>query len=114
MWGREIGQLDLVTTGGPSWKPLPVVFTTVFSFFGSDLAPYLWLWLARAEKNWCESTEASTHGFLLGAVGAFAGFAASSLVNYNLGDAETALMIWWLLGTAAGVMNDKKLRGAIT
>ena len=48
MWGREIGQFDLVTTGGPSWKPLPVVFTTLFSFFGSDLAPYLWLWVARA------------------------------------------------------------------
>ena len=48
MWGREIGQFDLVTTGGPSWKPLPVVFTTVFSFFGSDPAPYLLLWVARA------------------------------------------------------------------
>ncbi len=48
MWGREVAQFDLVTKGGPSWKPLPVVFTTVFSFFGSDLAPYLWLWVARA------------------------------------------------------------------
>ncbi|MDQ3769120.1 MAG: hypothetical protein M3370_06555 [Actinomycetota bacterium] len=48
MWGREIGQLDLVTTGGPSWKPLPVMFTTVFSLFGSEVAPYLWLWVARA------------------------------------------------------------------
>jgi len=48
MWGREIGQLDLETTGGPSWKPLPVMFTTVFSLLGSDVAPYLWLWVARA------------------------------------------------------------------
>jgi hypothetical protein len=48
MWGREIGQLDLVTTGGPSWKPLPVMFTTVFSLFGSEVAPYLWLLVARA------------------------------------------------------------------
>jgi len=48
MWGREIAQFDLVTTGGPSWKPLPVVFTTVFSLFGSDVAPYLWLAVARA------------------------------------------------------------------
>jgi len=48
MWGREIGQFDLVTTGGPSWKPLPVVFTTFFSLFGSEAAPYLWLWVARA------------------------------------------------------------------
>jgi hypothetical protein len=48
MWGREIVQLDLVTTGGPSWKPLPVLFTTPFSLFGADVAPYLWLWIARA------------------------------------------------------------------
>jgi hypothetical protein len=48
MWGREIVHLDLVTTGGPSWKPLPVLFTTPFSLFGADVAPYLWLWIARA------------------------------------------------------------------
>jgi hypothetical protein len=48
LWGREIAHLDLVTDGGPSWKPLPVVFTTVFSFFGDDIAPYLWLVISRA------------------------------------------------------------------
>jgi hypothetical protein len=48
MWGREIAHLDLVTEGGPSWKPLPVVFTTLFSVFGDDVAPYLWLVVARA------------------------------------------------------------------
>lgn len=48
MWGREIAHLDLVTEGGPSWKPLPVLFTTPFSLLGADLAPMLWLWIARA------------------------------------------------------------------
>jgi hypothetical protein len=48
LWGREIVHLDLVTEGGPSWKPLPVLFTTPFSLFGADVAPYLWLWIARA------------------------------------------------------------------
>jgi hypothetical protein len=48
LWGREILHLDLVTEGGPSWKPFPVVFTAPFSLFGQDVAPYLWLWLARA------------------------------------------------------------------
>jgi len=48
LWGREIAHLDLVTEGGPSWKPLPVVFTTVFSLFGEDAAPVLWLAVARA------------------------------------------------------------------
>jgi hypothetical protein len=47
IWGREIAHLDLSTTDGPSWKPLPVAFTTVFSVFGSA-APDLWLVVARA------------------------------------------------------------------
>jgi hypothetical protein len=46
VWGREIGHLQLDTTGGPSWKPLPVLFTTVVAPAG-DLAPTLWLVLAR-------------------------------------------------------------------
>ena len=48
LWGREIAHFDLVTEGGPSWKPFPMFFTVPFSFFGQDLAPYLWLWVARA------------------------------------------------------------------
>jgi hypothetical protein len=46
IWGREIIHLQLVTTGGPSWKPLPVLFTTLFAPFGED-APQLWLVVAR-------------------------------------------------------------------
>jgi len=51
VWGREVAHLDLDTTGGPSWKPLPVLFTTVFSAAGSiddSIPPLLWLWVARA------------------------------------------------------------------
>jgi hypothetical protein len=40
---------------------------------------------------------------LLGATGAIAGFFASSLVNYNFGDAEVALVFWWLLGTVVAL-----------
>jgi hypothetical protein len=47
VWGREIVHLNLQTTGGPSWKPLPMIFTTVFALFGSA-APDLWLVVARA------------------------------------------------------------------
>lgn len=47
IWGREITQFDLVTTSGPSWKPLPVLFTTPFALFGGA-APDLWLVIARA------------------------------------------------------------------
>jgi hypothetical protein len=45
-WGREVAHLDLVTAGGPSWKPLPVMVTMVLSLFG-DAAPALWLVVAR-------------------------------------------------------------------
>jgi hypothetical protein len=48
IWGREVAHLDLVTLEGPSWKPLPVLFTTPFSLFGDDAAPALWLVVARA------------------------------------------------------------------
>jgi hypothetical protein len=47
VWGREIAHINLQTTGGPSWKPLPVLFTTVFSVFGGA-QPDLWLVVARA------------------------------------------------------------------
>lgn len=47
IWGREIIEGDLVTTTGPSWKPLPMFFTVPFALFG-DAAPDLWLWIARA------------------------------------------------------------------
>jgi hypothetical protein len=46
VWGREVGHLDLATVGGPSWKPLPVVFTTIVSLAGGA-APSLWLLAAR-------------------------------------------------------------------
>jgi hypothetical protein len=47
VWGREVAHLDLQTTGGPTWKPLPVVLTTIFSLFGKA-QPDLWLVVARA------------------------------------------------------------------
>lgn len=46
-WGRDVFELDLNTRTGPSWKPLPVMFTTLFAPFG-DAAPWLWLAVARA------------------------------------------------------------------
>jgi hypothetical protein len=47
IWGREVAHFDLDTSSGSSWKPLPVLFTTVFSVFG-DAAPGLWLLVVRA------------------------------------------------------------------
>jgi hypothetical protein len=47
IWGREVLHLTLDTTGGPAWKPLPVLFTPVISLAG-DAAPSMWLVLIRA------------------------------------------------------------------
>ena len=48
IWGRQLADGTLSTTGGPSWKPLPVAFTTAFSLLGDTVAPWLWLVVARA------------------------------------------------------------------
>jgi hypothetical protein len=48
VWGREIVHLKLQTTGGPTWKPLPVIFTTLFAPFAHTLQPALWLVVGRA------------------------------------------------------------------
>ncbi len=49
-WGREVTDphLSFAISGGPSWKPLPVMFTTVWALFGSAAAPTLWVITARA------------------------------------------------------------------
>ncbi len=47
IWGREVGGLDLDTTAGPAWKPLPVLVTTTLAPLG-ETAPSVWLVLARA------------------------------------------------------------------
>lgn len=65
-----------------------------------------WLWImwifwrtaADSEKSLRDSSDTNRYGLLLGATGAVAGFFASSLVNYNFGDGEVALVFWWLLG----------------
>jgi hypothetical protein len=48
IWGREITEWDLDTRTGPSWKPLPVLFTTPFALTGDRAAPELWLIVAQA------------------------------------------------------------------
>ncbi len=47
VWGREVIHLGLDTRHGPSWKPLPVAFTTLFGLVPAA-APVLWAVVARA------------------------------------------------------------------
>src|SRR3954468_16593028 len=51
VWGRELARFELDTNGGPSFKPLPVLVTAVFSPFSKvndGIPPALWLVIARA------------------------------------------------------------------
>jgi hypothetical protein len=47
VWGREIGHLQLHTSGGPQFKPLPVAVTSLASVFGDAAVP-IWMVVARA------------------------------------------------------------------
>jgi hypothetical protein len=62
-----------------------------------------WRLALRAERAWRTSPDAHAHGLALGLLGALAGFLASSLVNYNFGDAEVALLVWWMMGVVVGL-----------
>jgi hypothetical protein len=103
IWGREIAHFDLQTTGGPSWKPLPVMFTTVFSLFGG-IAPALWLIFARAGA--IMSLVAAfflvrrLNGGWIGGVTAVAGLAMAPwfMRNAAYGNSEP-LLVALLLGT---------------
>jgi hypothetical protein len=48
VWGREVTDphMSFIVNGGPSWKPLPMIFTTIYGLFGGA-APTLWVITAR-------------------------------------------------------------------
>jgi O-antigen ligase len=66
--------------------------------FWSWLMAAFWVAAARAERASSEMSDTNRYGLLLGIMGALTGFFASSLVNYNFGDAEATLGFWWLMG----------------
>jgi hypothetical protein len=95
--------------GFPGGDMLHAHSTPVQLAFDRGLPALLfWLWLmfvfwrlaARDERVWRDGSDAGAHGLALGITGALAGFLASSLVNYNFGDAEVALLVWWMMGVA--------------
>ncbi len=48
IWGRELASLDLSTSEGPAWKPLPAMVTAAIALLGEEIAPPVWLVIARA------------------------------------------------------------------
>lgn len=102
IWGRDIVHWDLHTTYGPSWKPLPVIFTTPFALFGDGAAPLLWLVVARAGGLFAIALgfrlAARLAGPLAGVVAAVAMVLAEQFVfNFWRGNSEgllVALALW--------------------
>ena len=95
IWGREIAHLDLSTVHGPSWKPLPVIVTTLTAPLG-EASIYMWVAVARA-----------------GAIAAIllSGVLAARLANRTAGvlaAVALAAMPWWLrngaMGNSEGIM----------
>jgi hypothetical protein len=128
IWGREIAHWDLVTTNGPSWKPLPVLFTTPFSLFGDEAAPALWLVIARAGGLLAFAMAfrlgARLAGPWAGAIAAVALFLADEFIrNFARGNSEgllVGLVLWaierhldgrrvdaFLLGFAAALLRPE-------
>lgn len=112
IWGREITEGSLTTTLGPSWKPLPVAFTTVFSLFGDALAPSLWLIVARvgaiAALLSCWGLVRRLGGGITGAAAATValGLAPWWLMNVGLGNSE-GLMVFFVLAAIERMVADQ-------
>ncbi|HYM58519.1 MAG TPA: hypothetical protein VES79_11215 [Solirubrobacteraceae bacterium] len=96
IWGREITELDLSTVSGPSWKPLPVLFTTPFALFGDHAAPSLWLLVARGG-----GLLAIAMAYRLGA--RFAGLPAGLLAGGSLLLADEFVRSFWR-GNSEGLL----------
>ncbi len=72
-----------------------------------------WLTTIRAEREARDTADTNSYGVLLGASGAIAGFFASSLVNYNFGDGEVALVFWWLMGIVVVLATPESIKASI-
>ncbi|MGO9903443.1 MAG: hypothetical protein ACLP0J_28025 [Solirubrobacteraceae bacterium] len=84
VWGRELTDphLSFYVGNGPSWKPLPMVFTSIYGAFGAA-APTLWVITARA-------------GGIAGLIGAYR---LAALLCNRAGLARFA----WIAGLFAGL-----------
>ena len=128
IWGREVMHLDLVTTDGPSWKPLPILFTAPFSLIGDGPAPELWILVARAGGllafAMAYRLAARLAGPAAGAIAAATLFVSDEFIrNFARGNSEgllVALCLWalemhldgrrrdaFLLGFAAGLLRPE-------
>ncbi len=127
-WGREITEWNLDTRTGPSWKPLPVLFTTPFALTGDSAAPELWLVIAQAGGllafAFTYRLAARLAGWQAGVIAAAGLILADEFIrNFARGNSEgllVGLCLWaierhldghrrqaFLLGVAAGLLRPE-------
>jgi hypothetical protein len=127
-WGREITEWDLDTRTGPSWKPLPVLFTTPFALAGDTAAPELRLVVAQAGGllafAFTYRLAARLAGWPAGLIAAGGLFLADEFIrNFARGNSEgllVGLCLWaverhldghrrqaFLLGVGAGLLRPE-------
>ena len=106
VWGREVfdPHPSFIVNGGPSWKPLPMVFTTIYGLFGSA-APTLWVITARVGGllalwgTWKLTSRLAGGGWL----GAFAGVVAAIGIVLT-GSHDQAWYYYFLHGTSEAIL----------
>jgi hypothetical protein len=77
----------------------------------------LWLWMmilfwthiSTSVRRATDLSDTHVYGILLGGLGGLTGFLASSLVNYNYGDSEVAMLFWWLMGLCVFCTSHNRL-----
>ncbi len=67
-----------------------------------------WFYIARAEKSARDLSDTNSSGLLLGILGALTGFLASSMVNYNYGDAEAVMLFLVADGGGDGALGTRR------
>ena len=93
VWGREVAGLELSTSEGPAWKPLPVLVTTVLAGVSEAHAPEAWLVVARGA-----AILATALAFMLGRRLAGGSRPAGALAALGL-----LLVPGWIANAAAGL-----------
>ncbi len=106
VWGREVTDphMSFIVNGGPSWKPLPMIFTTIYGLIGGA-APTLWVITARVGGllalwgTWKLTSRLAGGGWL----GHFAGLLAAVGIVLT-GAHDQAWYYYFLHGTSEAVL----------
>ncbi|MFZ1995294.1 MAG: hypothetical protein WAU75_14365 [Solirubrobacteraceae bacterium] len=106
VWGHEVfdPHTSFIVNGGPSWKPLPMIFTTIYGLLGGA-APTLWVITARIGGllalwgTWKLTSRLAGGGWL----GAFAGLVAAIGIVLT-GRQDQAWYYYFLHGTSEAIL----------